>query len=289
MENKFELDKVNTNFISYQQLINLHNTFKNSLFEDIHINIHNFFMANMSSVLGAIIDIFISNLNSIYFDKIDSDIEKILLKNNFLSYHGRIKENDLNNTTIQYIKLNRTDGKFFKTYLIEELIENHLQDLPKMSNGVKEKIIETIYEIFVNAQIHSDTKHIYTCGQFYPNKNIIEFTIVDTGIGFKNKINKTFNTNLTSIQAIKWAIQDKNTSKENSGGIGLAFIHEFIKLNNGQLQIISNEGFYEFNGFKTETKNFMYEFPGTIVNLQFNTNDSNEYVLTNEININEIF
>ncbi|MDR4507873.1 MAG: hypothetical protein MRJ65_06500 [Candidatus Brocadiaceae bacterium] len=44
------------------------------------------------------------------------------------------------------------------------------------------KITESIYEIFVNAQIHSETDFIYTCGQFFPNKHMIEFTIKDTGI-----------------------------------------------------------------------------------------------------------
>ena len=289
MKNIFELSSINTDFKSYQQLINLYKKFKYLLFDDIHISINGFFKANMSAVLGSIIDIFIIDLNTIYFDKIDSSIEKILLKNDFLSYYGRKKESDIYNTTIQYKKLNTTDGKYFKEYLKQELIENHLQNLPRMSNGVKDKIIETLYEIFVNAQIHSETKHIYICGQFYPIKNKIEFTIVDTGIGFKNRINKTFNKNLNSLQAIEWAIQDKKTTKKIPGGIGLAFIHEFIKLNNGQIQIISNDGFYEFNQNKTETKEFMNEFPGTIVNLQFNTNDKNDYVLTNEIKIEDIF
>ena len=39
-----------------------------------------------------------------------------------------------------------------------------------MPGGVKEKVIEAIYEIFVNAQIHSETQLIYTCSQFFPNK-----------------------------------------------------------------------------------------------------------------------
>lgn len=160
-----------------------------------------------------------------------------------------------------------------------------------MSDGVKEKMVEAIYEIFVNAQIHSGTDFIYTCGQFFPNKNKIEFTIVDTGIGFKEKINQRFNSNLSAVQAIKWAVQDKKTTKEGiSGGIGLAILKEIIENNKGKMQIVSNEGFYQYDCEGEVSKEFRGQFPGTIVNLQFITNDINNYFLKSEtIDINDIF
>ena len=55
------------------------------------------------------------------------------------------------------------------------------------------------------------------------------------------------------------------------------------------MQIISNEGFYQFDGQDEVLKEFTGEFPGTIVNLQFKTNDNNNYSLKGEININNIF
>ena len=159
-----------------------------------------------------------------------------------------------------------------------------------MSTGVHEKIVEAIYEIFVNAQIHSETNYIYTCGQFFPNKETIEFTIVDTGLGFKNIINRRFGRNLNAIQALEWAVEDTHTTKINiSGGIGLALLKEFVDKNKGKMQIISNEGFYQYDTNGAITKIFRGEFPETIVNLQFNTNDRQNYSLTSEIDINDIF
>ena len=156
--------------------------------------------------------------------------------------------------------------------------------------GVKEKIVEAIYEIFVNAQIHSETKAIYTCGQFYPLKNKIEFTLVDTGIGFKNRINSRFDKSLSAIQAIQWAVQDRKTTKrEISGGLGLPLLREFIMMNHGKLQIVSNEGFYEFQKGNESARQFSGQFPGTIINLQFSTDDRNLYSLTSEIDENDIF
>lgn len=285
-----KLATVNDTFDSYQGLITFFESNKDNIFSNIHLEITSFFSANMSAVLGAILDKFTNNLNDIHFDYLSPQIESILLKNDFLTYYGKQRAIDVNKTTIKFQKLKPTDGKYFKSYVIEELIDGHITDLPKMSQGVKEKMVEAIYEIFVNAQIHSETDFIYTCGQFFPNMNKIEFTIVDTGIGFKEKINQRFNSNLSSIQAIEWAVKDRMTTKQKiSGGIGLALLKEFVKMNKGKMQIISNDGFYQYDSMGEKSREFIGEFPGTIVNLQFRTDDKSNYLLKSEIDINDIF
>ena len=284
------LSNIENSFESYQKLIAFFDANKDKWFDNVHIELRQWFSANMSAALGAILDKFTDNLNDIHFDNLGSQIETILLKNDFLTYFGKDRALDIHKTTIKYQKLKPSDGKYFKNYVINELILGHTSDLPQMSEGVKEKIVEAIYEIFVNAQIHSDSKFIYTCGQFFPKKNKIEFTIVDTGIGFKDKINNRFGSNLTSMQAIKWAVQDKKTTKVGvSGGIGLAVLKEFIGMNMGKMQIVSKDGFYQFDGKTEQLKKFTGEFPGTIVNLQFRSDDRNNYSLKSEIDVNEIF
>lgn len=282
------LSTINNSFESYQQLITFYQSNKDNLFGDIHIGLQGFFAANMSAALGALLDLFAADLNNIHFDSISPEIEQILLKNDFLTYYGRQKLHDHNHTTIKFQKLKPTDGKYFKSCVFEDLIER--TELPLMSAGVKEKITEAIYEIFVNAQIHSETRFIYTCGQFFPNKNKIEFTIVDTGIGFRERINQRFDSNLSAVQAIRWAVEDKTTTKQNiSGGIGLALLKEFIEKNKGKMQIISDDGFYQFDTSGIIAKPFVGKFPGTIVNLQFRTDDDSNYALKSEVNINDIF
>jgi len=282
------LDNIRSNYDSYQKIISFYQKNKEKSFKVFHVELHGWFSANMSAVLGSVLDLFINKMNVISFDYIDS--KTILQKNNFLSYFGQEIISDLNNTTIKYKKIEPTDGRYFKKYVIDELV--YRNELPKMSSGLKEKIIEAIYEIFVNAQIHSYTKNIYTCGQFFPKKNKIEFTIVDTGIGFRENIYRNFKKEISATQAICWAVQDRNTTKTNiTGGIGLAFLKEFISINKGKMQIISDQGFFEYDGQKNkiETKLFEAPFPGTIVNLQFCTDDPNNYSLKEEINNNDIF
>lgn len=286
--NRFDLNNINNDFKSYQQLIDFFNQNKDNSFNTIHLSLHTWFAANLSSALGAILDKLILNLNSIRLEKIPDGTKKILRKNNFLPYYGYPILEDTNNTTIKYLKLKPTDGRFFHGYIFNELLNR--SELPNMSQGLKNKITEAIYEVFNNATIHSETEFIYTCGQFFPGKQKIEFTITDTGIGFKKCINERFGKNLTSVQAIKWATIDGNTTKQGiTGGIGLAILKEFIILNKGMIQIISDDGFYKLDTNGEDTHMFSGSFPGTVVNLEFNTEDTSSYTLSGEFNYDDIF
>lgn len=281
------LNHINNTFDSYQRIISFYHENKDLLFDDIHIEIKNWFSANLSAALGAVLDTLIANVNTLHFDYIPPKTEEILLKNGFLTFYGKEALKDVNHTTIKYQKLKPTDGKYFKAYVIDELLGR--TELPNMSAALREKIVEGIYEMFVNAQIHSRTNFIYTCGQFFPTKNRIEFTIVDTGVGFRTNVNKRFDIDISAMQAIRWAVQDRNTTKDIPGGIGLAVLKEFIQRNRGKMQIVSGDGFYEYDHRGEKSDSFLGEFPGTIVNLQFSTNDYNNYCLKSEIDIDNIF
>lgn len=286
------LYNLSNDFNSYQQLIILYEDNKYKLFSDIQLDISKFFCANLSAALGAVLDKLLINSNNICFGTIDNDIERILKKNDFLSFYGYNSEKDTYGTTVKYKKISPNDGKYFRNYIEKELIESNLSNLPNMSVGVKHSIIEAIYEIFVNAQIHSQTEYIYSCGQLFHAKNEIFFSLVDTGITIKDCVNNRFQSELTSLQAIKWALVDKHTTKRDiTGGIGLAFLKEFIKNNKGLLQIVSNDGYYSFNEKSEQYKLFSGQFPGTIVTIKFRTDDKHHYSLKSEkdINLENIF
>jgi hypothetical protein len=82
-----------------------------------------------------------------------------------------------------------------------------------------------------------------------------------------------------------------NTTKTGniSGGLGLDIIFDFIKLNNGKIQIISSDGYWEYRKGSVDTAIFDNFFPGTIANIEFNLDDSNIYALKEEISLNDIF
>lgn len=283
-----ELSNINNTFESYQRLISFYEEHKDKQFQVIPLSFSSWFAANMCSALAGLLDKLSENFNEVKIQYIPPLVETILQKNQFLSYFGQPRIADNYHTTIRFLKLKPTDGKYFNSYIFHELLGR--TELPQMSEMVKGKMAEAIYEIFVNAQIHSETPNIYTCGQFFPHDNKIEFTITDIGIGFKNKINRRFNSNLSSTQAILWATQDRNTTKEGiPGGIGLAILKEFIEKNRGKMQIISDDGFYQIDHRCEQTRLFNGIFPGTIVNLQFRTDDHSSYILTEEVENDNIF
>ncbi len=283
----FILENIDTSFKCYNQFVHLYSELQNLFFEDITIHLNKWFGANMSAVLSGILDK-VDITNSINIVSDDDKILSILKKNGFLANYGHELEQDTYLTTCRHLKLSPNQSRYFNSYVINELLNKTA--FPDMSAMLKEKIAESIYEVFVNAQMHSKTSFIYTCGQFFPKKNKIEFTIVDTGIGFKRNINSALNTSFSSIEAIKWAIKDSNTTKTDvPGGLGLAILTEFIKKNDGKFQIISDTGFLELTK-NTEHYDFLKAaFPGTIINMEFRTDDIHSYRLSNEIDFNDIF
>lgn len=282
----FKLANMNATYSCYNQFAQLYENLQNINFEEIEIKLEGWFGANMSAVLGGILDSK-SATNGFTITSSKPDIISILQKNSFLANYGYRTIADINKTTIQYLKLKSKESLFFNSYVMNELLNRSM--FPNMTPLLKKKIAESIYEIFVNAQMHSNSEYIYTCGQFYPKKHEIEFTIVDTGQGFKNSINSRFNTTLNSLQAIKWAINNGNTTKRDvSGGLGLSILKDFIKMNKGKVQIISDNGFYEINDTEYE-RELSYLFPGSIINMKFKTNDTKSYLLAEEIDANDIF
>lgn len=279
---RFELVNIHPDYNSYQRLIDLYQEkHRSESFDELEISLNEWFSANLCSALGGILDKLKENMLSVRFGWIEGKTEKILRKNDFLSYYSYPSIEDKYHTTIKYLKLKKTEGRYFFKFIENELI-NH-PELPELSSALKEKIAESIFEIFTNAQIHSETDHIYTCGQFFPSKNIIDFTITDTGIGFKERIKRSFDREIKATDAIRWAFKDRNTTKPNiPGGIGLAILREFISFNKGKIQVVSDNGFYKIDSEGEETKEFNGSFPGTMVNVQFRTDDTGSYSLKSE-------
>ena len=73
--------------------------------------------------------------------------------------------------------------------------------------------------------------------------------------------------------------------------MGLAQLKQFIRMNNGSLDIISGNGWISLKGQEEQSKILSSAFPGTIVNLNFNFDDQDYYFMSSEkqpIDINDI-
>jgi len=284
-------DSVGSNFDGYDFLIDFYKKINNLWLDEIILDFNNtsWFEANLLAILGALLNRAENELNTIKILNLNSTLEELLLRNQFLSHFGGYNLQDYYRTTVKYTKFKSTEEKLFKHYLDSELLSQ--KALPKMSDRLRKRINESIFEIFNNAVIHGKCQQIFCCGQYYPRKLKLDFTVVDLGVTIKKKVDEYLEQKLSGTQSIKWAVAENNTTKTGSipGGLGLKLIREFITLNCGKIQIISADGYWEQKENEVMTQSFHNEFPGTIVNLEFNIDDKTSYMLSTEIDHENIF
>lgn len=293
--------QVKSDLIGYETLVKLYYSFfsQNFVFSELTLDFceTTFFEANLCAVLGAILSKVSENNNIVKFINLRPKIEEIFTRNHFLSNFGGQILPDYNFTTIKFRKFEVVEDKQFKAYLDEELLRQ--QDLPQMTTRLRKEISQSIFEIFSNAEIHGKCKYVFCCGQYYPNLKKLDFTIVDLGKTIRYNVSNYLNKlEISATEAIKWAIEEGNTTKTGNipGGLGLSLIRKFISLNQGDIHIISSNGYLsEKNGhiFATDLifeSDLDMRFGGTIVNLQFNINDKKSYQLSSEqIDPDDIF
>lgn len=282
---------IESNFEGYGTLIDFCNKTGGLVFDDITLDFSKtkWLEANLTAILGAILNKTQVEFNDVKIENLRENTRELLSRNHFLSHFGGSRIPDYYDTTIKYRKFKRTEEKLFKEYLDRELLSKKV--MPDMSNLLRKKINESVFEIFNNAVIHGDCRNIFSCGQYYPSKKRLDFTIVDLGKTIKTNVNEYVKTNFSGEDAIKWAVGKDHTTKRGQipGGLGLSLIREFIGKNNGKVQIVSADGYWEQREGQEMGKQFGRVFPGTIVNLEFNVEDKSYYYLSSEIDQENIF
>ena len=241
---------------------------------------------NLSAVIGAILDRVLPSLQHIYVaPPQNKSVKRILGRNNFLrmwSSETGFEEGE------NYVEYNRfksdVSASAFKSYIQEGLIKK--QRFPKHTDLAGEKITESIYEIYANAVMHGKTEYVHSCGEYMNERHVLEMTIVDCGQtipgNVKEYLSRTTQKEIDDCEAIEWAFVSGNTTKTQTGGLGLAIIKDFIELNQGSIQVVSGRGFIEYKGNYVERYLLKTPFLGTIVNMKFNFDDNKKYSLKSE-------
>ncbi|NIW80623.1 MAG: hypothetical protein GWN16_14705, partial [Calditrichae bacterium] len=90
------------------------------------------------------------------------------------------------------------------------------KSFPEMSTLLRKKINESIFEIFNNASIHGKCNEVFSCGQYFPKKDILDFTVVDLGRTIKRNVSDFLNKSIAGVESIQWAVSEGNTTKVGS-------------------------------------------------------------------------
>ncbi len=249
-----------------------------------------FFEANMAAPLYTVISRLRNDLNIVSVTNMRPEVSKILQKNKFLSVFNQSDITDSNQTTLPFKIFKLSAGDQFNDYL-----DNYMKGkgIPSMSQALTKRFKQSLFEIFLNATIHSQSESgIFVCGQFYPKKHRIDFTIADAGVGILENVQKYLRKpGLDSCEAIEWAMIEGNTTKTGNhpGGLGLKLIKDFIQINGGKIQVVSRFGYYEFSANDESVRKMNNDFPGTCINIEINTEDKNNYYLKSELRSEDIF
>ena len=280
----FPSGRLESNFRGFSKLTNLHKDLAQHGFETIEIDFSacSWFDANMCAPLGAVLTQATSKLNDLCLVGLSTGIRTILEKNRFLENYRYNAKPDIHETTIRYQRFNATDKHSFAEYLYQHL---EGKGIPKMSNALRGHFEKSLFEVFVNAVMHSESEvGVFACGQFFPAKHAVDISIADGGIGIRRKMLDELDLRMNSDQAIEWALQEGHTTRKGDvpGGLGLKLIREFIILNRGRIQITSDSGYWELFPEGEKLTRFDYPFPGTAINIEINTADNSSYRLASE-------
>jgi len=144
-----------------------------------------------------------------------------------------------------------------------------------VSDRLRDAIAGRMWEIYNNAFEHSGTAiGVFSCGQHFPSTNELVLSVVDFGQGIPAKI-RTFvgsdprAQDLTAAACLRWAFtRGKSTSTGGvARGLGLDLLKEFVRLNQGKLEVYSNEGYaiIDKDGERYENRDISFE--GTVVHI----------------------
>lgn len=248
------------------------------------------FDADMCGIVGALLYRMGDNLNTVRLTNIDAGVRNILSKNGFLSHYGEARISDRWGTTIAYQRFDVQDDRYFSDYIEREFISR--AEMPNMSRGLLKKFRESIFEIFSNAVLHSRSNlGIFNCGQYFPHRERLNLTVADLGVGIRKNVIDHLRTDISAEDAIEWATQGSNTTKRGDvpGGLGLKLLREFIDLNGGCMQIVSDSGYWCRRNRDTTKMKLPQGYPGTVVSVEINTADTHSYALHSEVSLDDIF
>ena len=243
------------------------------------------------AAFGTILYSLEERLNKVNLIHIPTPVEEILSKNGFLSHYGRAKIPDRWGTTITYQRFDVEDDHYFAGYIEDELI--HRSEMPEMSPGLLKKFRESIFEIFSNAVLHSHTKlGIFSCGQVFPNRNQLDFTVADLGVNIRENIKACTGCELSPEKRLSGPLRKvirPSAAICPAERLGLKILCDFVDLNGGCIRIVSDAGYWQHSGNETVTKLLSYPFPGTVVSVEINTADRQTYILASELNAEDLF
>jgi hypothetical protein len=258
--------------------------------EDIILNFEEcyFLKQNAVAFLGGLARMINHQGRNLIFnwDSMRKEIRANLRYNRFISVFGQESLDDdyPNRNAIPY----REDSKMNAPEIVKYLQEDWLgRGWVQVSKKLKDEIVGKMFEIYSNAFEHSNSQiGIMSCGQHYPKLHELKLTVVDFGIGIPSSVRAHLRmSGMDTKDALKWAFTKGNSTKSESTvarGLGLDLLKEFVSINEGSLEVYSNNGYVAINKNEETYDEIPVEFNGTLITITIKCDEKKYYCLRTE-------
>ena len=250
----------------------------NDYFEDVCFNFSHcrFLRPNAVAFLGGLARLIESRLGSVRFDwnTLDRGIMATLCQNGFSKAFG-YQSNPWEGNSIPY----REDIAFDMNKIMDYLTYNWIgKGWVNVSDRLRDSIAGRMWEIYNNAFEHSGTDiGVFSCGQHYWRQNDLILSVTDFGRGIPANVRNFLRphvgeaqvSKLSGAACLKWAFEQGTSTcmADVPRGLGLDLLKNFVRLNQGKLEIYSNDAYASVDKTGERFLNQDISFEGTVVNI----------------------
>lgn len=214
---------------------------------------------------------------------LDPPVKRFLGKSRFLYLFGHdpIPWTDNSLPILVQIKLSKQE---ILEYIDKEILQRY--EMPEMSELLQKQIRRAFFELFGNVFYHSQSPvGGVLCGQVYPNSKKIQIVVSDAGMGIARRVRCAVSEIESDPDAIQWALKRGTSTLSNqneSRGLGLFLLRQFLRVNEGELSIYANNGFVEeISGHRT-CGELKCELKGTLIDIRIRVRNDIKYILSSE-------
>jgi hypothetical protein len=213
------------------------------------------------------------------WDSLESDfVRSTLAENNFAAAFNYPFQKRLENA-IPY----REDRVMSMNNIMDYLVDYWLRrGWVLLSSRLCDAIAGKMWEVYNNAFEHSGTSiGVFSCGQHFDSNQLV-LSVVDFGQGIPTKVRSFLSKKdrraerLTDASCLRWAFQRGNSTNtgEVPRGLGLDLLKEFIRVNEGKLEVYSNKGYAIINKNGESYKDRDVAFGGTMIHITLRCDES---------------
>jgi len=299
MTKVLSIPRLNDSTADFEQLFSLWSQ-ANDYFENIRFDFSgcDFLRPNAVAFLGGLARLIESRLGTVVFDwdtLQNNAVLTNLCQNGFAGTFG-YPSSGWDGNSIPYREDHSLDMNGIMDYLTYNWIG---KGWIHVSDKLRDAIAGTMWEIYNNAFEHSGTTiGVFSCGQHFWRQNDLILTVVDFGRGIpatvrtflRNYVDENLVASLTGAACLRWAFERGNTTCIGgvARGLGLDLLKEFVRINQGKLEVYSNEGYALIDKDGERFTNRITSFEGTVFHITLRC-DENLYRFVDETNGNAPF